>query len=71
MDAAPMLNTVGKCMEEIVARKFARDIGNTETLPVNRDNTHRKNAFAFAYDVYEGFQRKEQAVAVVIDLEVP
>ena len=37
MDAAPMLNTVGKYMEEIVARKFARDNGNIETLPVNRE----------------------------------
>ena len=28
-----------------------------------------ENAAAFAYDVYEGFQRKEQTVAVAIDLE--
>ena len=28
-----------------------------------------KIAAAFAYDVYEGFQRKEQAVAVATDLE--
>ena len=28
-----------------------------------------KNAAAFAYDVYEGFQRKVQAVAVATDLE--
>ena len=42
MDAAPMLNTVGKCMEEILARKFARDLGNRETLLVNQGNTHRK-----------------------------
>ena len=28
-----------------------------------------ENTAAFAYDVYEGFQRKEQAMAVAIDLE--
>jgi len=28
-----------------------------------------ENAAAFASDVYKGFQRKEQAVAVAIDLE--
>ena len=28
-----------------------------------------KNAAAFVYDVYEGFQRKEQTLAVAIDLE--
>ena len=29
----------------------------------------KENAAAFAYDMYEGFQRKEPAVAVAIDLE--
>ena len=30
---------------------------------------HTWNAAAFAYDMYEGFQRKEQTVAVAMDLE--
>ena len=30
---------------------------------------HTWNAAAFAYDMYEGFQRKEQTAAVAMDLE--
>ena len=30
---------------------------------------HTGRAAAFAYDVYEGFQRKEQTAAVAMDLE--
>ena len=33
------------------------------------ENAHGENATAFAYDAYEGFQRKEQTVTVAIDLE--
>ena len=35
----------------------------------DQENAHGENVAAFAYDVYEGFQRKEQTVAVAIDLE--
>ena len=70
-----MQNTVGKLMEGTVARKLARDLEDREILPENKGGGFRpgkcswENAAAFAYDVYEGFQRKEQAVAVAIDLE--
>ena len=69
-----MQNTVGKLMERTVARKLARDLEDREILPENRggfrpEKCSWENAAAFAYDVYEGFQRKEQAVAVAIDLE--
>ena len=33
------------------------------------ESAHGRNAAAFPYDLYEGFQRKEQTVAVAIDLE--
>ena len=69
-------------MEGTVARKLARDLEDTEILPENRGGggggggggvrpgkCSWKIAAAFAYDVYEGFQRKEQAVAVATDLE--
>ena len=47
-----------------------RPRGHRDTLCKSGKYT-QKNAFAFAYDVYERFQRKEQALAVVINLEVP
>ena len=67
-------NTVGHLMERIAARKLARDLEDREILPENRggfrpEKCSWENAAAFAYDVYEGFQRKEQAVAVATDLE--
>ena len=72
-----MQNTVGKLMEGTVARKLARDLEDTEILPENRGwgggvrpgKCSWKIAAAFVYDVYEGVQRKEQAVAVATDLE--
>ena len=56
-------------MERIVARKFARDLKDREILPANQGEFRPgkctlKNAAAFAYDVYEGFQGKEQTVSV-------
>ena len=69
-----MQNTVGKLMERIIARKLARDLENRGILPPNQGGFRAgkstwENAAAFAYDVFEGFQRKEQTVAVVTDLE--
>ena len=56
-------------MERIVARKLARDLKVREILPANQEvfrpgKCKLKNAAAFAYDVYEGFQRKEQTMSV-------
>ena len=67
-----MQNTVGKLKERIVARKLARDLedgGWGVGGGVRPKKCKWENAAAFAYDVYKGFQRKEQTVAVAIDLE--
>ena len=69
-----MQNTVGKLMECIIARKLARDLEERAVLPPNQGGFRQgkctwENAAAFAYEVYEGFQRKEQTLAVAIDLE--
>ena len=53
-----MRNTVGKLMERIVGGGGFRP-----------EKCTWENAAAFAYDVYEGFQRKKSAVAVAVDLE--
>ena len=60
-----MQNTTVKLMERIVARKLAQDFKRSNVLPPNQrgyrtgKNTW-ENAASFAYDVYEGFQRKEK-----------
>ena len=69
-----MQNTIGKLMERIVARKLARDLEDRKILPANQGGFRPgkctlENAASFAYDVYEGFQSKEQTLAVAIDLE--
>ena len=69
-----MQNTTGKLMERIVARKLAQDLERRNVLPPNQGGyragkTTWENAARFAYDVYEGFQRKEQTLAVAVDLE--
>ena len=66
-------NTTGKLIERIVARKLARDLERRIVLP-SKQGGYRvgkatwENAGRFAYDLYKGFQRKEQALAVAIDL---
>ena len=57
-----------------MARKLARDLGRSNVLPpIQGDFRARKNtlenAARFVYDVYEEFHRKEQALAVAVDLE--
>ena len=69
-----MQNTVGKLMEQIVACKLTNDLEERGILPPNQGAFRPgkctwENAAAFAHDVYEGFQRKEQTLAVAIDLE--
>ena len=69
-----MQNTMGKLMERIVARKLAQDLERRNVLPPNQGGYRAgkstwENAARFAYDVYEGFQRKEQTLAVAVDLE--
>ena len=69
-----MHNTTGKLMERIVARKLAQDLERRNVLPPNQGGYRAgkstwENAARFAYDVYEGFQRKEQTLAVAVDLE--
>ena len=65
-----MQNTTGELVERIIVRKIAQDLENRNVLPPNRagGNTY-KNAARFAYDVYEGFQRKQQNLAIAVDLE--
>ena len=60
-------------MERIVARKLARDLEDRKVFPANQGGFRPgkcawENAAAFAYDVYEKSQRKEQTLAVAIDL---
>ena len=69
-----MQNTTGKLMERIVARKLAEDLETRNILPPNQGGYRAgkstwENAARFAYDVYEGFQTKEQTLAVAVDLE--
>ena len=69
-----MQNTTGKLMERIVARKLVQDLERRNVLPANQGGYRAgkstwENAARFAYDVYKGFQRKEQTLAVVVDLE--
>ena len=70
-----MQNTIGKLMERITARKLAPQISRTGRYSLRIRGGFRpgkcswENAAAFAYDVYEGYQRKEQTLAVTIDLE--
>ena len=69
-----MQNTTGKLMERIVARKLAQDLERRYVLPPNQGGYRAgkstwENAARFAYDVNEGFQRKEQTLAVAVDLE--
>ena len=69
-----MQNTVGKLLERIIAKKLSRDLEERGVLPPNQGGFRPgkstwENAATFAYDVYEGFQKKEQTVAVAIDLE--
>ena len=69
-----MQNTVGKLMEKQVAKQLTQDLEQKEALPEGL-GSYRKgmdtwaNAAVFAYDTYEGFQRKEETIAVAIDLE--
>ena len=61
-------------MERIVTRKLAQDLERRNVLPLNQGGYRAgkstwENAARFAYDVYEGFQRKEQTLAVAVDLE--
>ena len=69
-----MQNTTGKLMERILARKLAHDLERRNVLPTNQGGYRAgkatwENAARFTYDVYEGFQRKEQTLAVAVDLE--
>ena len=73
------------CIPEDWTDSFMRHIPNRERpqqdewIPHLHNAGHRcrasetrccqENAAAFAYDVYEGFQRKEQTAPVEIDLE--
>ena len=68
-----MQNTVGKLMGRIVIGNSPEasrtGIYSPQIRRSDQENAHGKNAAAFAYNMYEGFQGKEQTVAVAIDLE--
>ena len=61
-------------MERIVTRKLAKDLEKKKEtyFPQTKEDieqeNHLGNAARFAYDVYKGFQRKEQTLAVAFDL---
>ena len=69
-----MQNTIGKLLEKIIARRVAKDLEERKVLPATL-GSYRKgkdtwaNAAIFAYDTYEGFQRKEDTIAIALDLE--
>ena len=61
-------------MEQIVSRKPTQDLERRNVLSPNQGGyragkTNWENATRFAYDAYEGFQRKEHSLAVAVDLE--
>ena len=61
-------------MERFMAKKLARDTERRDVLPPNQGGytagkATREDAATFAHDVYKGFQRKEQTLAVSVDLE--
>ena len=69
-----MLSTTGRLAEQIVTRKISHDLDKRNVLRPNQGGYRAgkaawENAVRFAYDVYEGFQSKEQTLAVAVDLE--
>ena len=57
-----------------MARKLAQDLERRNVFPPNQGGYRAgrntwENAARFAYDAYEGFQRKEQTLAAAFDLE--
>ena len=60
-------------MKRIDIRKLAQDLERRNVLSPNQGGYRAgqiawKNAARFVYDIYEGFQRKEQTMAVAVDL---
>ena len=71
-----MQNTTAKLLGRIITRKLARDLQDRQILPAKlaRWGCHTREmrmgySVALAYHVYEGYQRKTEALAVAIDLE--
>ena len=67
-------STTGKLMKRIEARKLTQDVENRNVLlPMQgrhlAEKATEENATIFAYDVYEGFQRKERTLTMAVDLE--
>ena len=69
-----MQNTVGKLLEKIVARRLARQLEDEGLLPATLGSYRPgkdtwANAAVLASDVYDAFERKEETLAVALDLE--
>ena len=65
-----MQNTTGKLMERIVARKLAQDLERRNVLPPNQGGYRAgKNTRETQPDSHTMSTRKEQALAVAVDLE--
>jgi len=69
-----MQNVFGKVLEKVIAKRLSRELERKNLLPdglgsyrPGRDTTI--NASVMAYDIYEGFQAKEETVIAAIDLE--
>ena len=61
-------------MERIVARKLAQDLERRKVLLPNQEGYRawkptRETTARVAYDGYEGFQMKQQTLAMAVDLE--
>ena len=68
-----MQNTTRKLIGQILARKLAQDLERRNVLLLNQEGYRAGKVtwgkHRFSYDVYEGFQRKEQTLVVAADLE--
>lgn len=69
-----MQNTYGKILEKIVAKRLANYLEREKLLPDGLGSYRPgkdtcTNTAVLAFDVFEGFQRKEETVMAAIDLE--
>ena len=69
-----MQNTVGKLLEKIVARRLAIQLEEKDLLPPTLGSYRAKkdtwtNAAVLASDVYDAFEKKQETLAVALDLE--
>ena len=69
-----MQNTVGKLLENIVARRLAIQLEEDNLLPAilgsfRSGKDIRVSTAVLVFDIYDAFKRKEQTLVVALDLE--